>query len=389
MKVAIVQFHPCPGGVNAWIENLQTGFISLGMECDTIAFMPKGKPVNNDPELKDFSPIRWDRVLDHAKHEETAAVLDGYDFIVLAEPRSWKYDNPAFKVGATPHYLKVLSRVHTRWTTMFHNPYEHAPLMHKLFALPSFIGYAVTYSTDEGPKTAREKQLPIDGWVTLPFIPYQRRASDQDYGDSVIMTARLTSSKGQKAAARAWAADPAFDLALFGECSGMGAHPTEAYMLWEEITRRAAPCMSNKVPEKFKEDPWNIAAGPAVFSYNGAYLRPEDVLGYGNVHLSLTRKAFATGHLEYCSLEALDWGLPVIVPKHSIPIENAPYTYPFIIPVEYTELRKFDPESGDLARAVATAQGISPRPDLAAEYLSYFHDPADYARQVISGSVLA
>jgi hypothetical protein len=203
--------------------------------------------------------------------------------------------------------------------------------------------------------------------VELPYLPYTRRhPTPVQLEPVVVMTSRVTNTKGQTALAAVLRDVP---LYLAGE-PGFSWGKVLWWWLHTGRDRPLGQSWRGRPPySQLAVPPWTVEN----VTYLGPYDDPFEVFTQTRaaVHVNLTSEGYNSGHLEYVTLEALDAGLRCVVPEHQV--RGLAYPPGTVLSVPYTRPATADYPA--LRDAVHTAF-TGPRPPLLDIWA--LHDPTLY-----------
>jgi glycosyltransferase involved in cell wall biosynthesis len=215
--------------------------------------------------------------------------------------------------------LRLLRASKLPWTFMQHDTLvDKNPLVGEMLALPGFTGRALTTVREYGAEFNKAIGATVQ-WTVLPHLPYTNRcggAPPMPEEKKLVSTSRTEFTKGIVPLARC-AHELGIHLVLAGRSSpNRGGYASGALA---ELLRDEDWTMSRDVG-RYDGNAWNAESpnGGRV-SYLAGYASPYDVLASAEAHVNLASHTRAFGHLEYVTLEAMDVGVPCIVPRHQDP----------------------------------------------------------------------
>jgi site-specific DNA-cytosine methylase len=315
---AVVDWSPRLCGSTAWGGHFRAADPD-GIEL--LSFSKSGNTLQSWESAFEWSPRRI---------ADAADILNDYDRVVLCDIACF---TPKVPIGddGRPYYLSVLEKVTRRWTAVFHGgtyPTKHDATIDAVFSSP---GFARTLLTPRlGQATRRLAQWPDLKFVHLPHYAYdpaqsppRRDAKGRTRG--AIMTARVTSNKGQNAA-MAMLDRLAGDVDVWGY-SAYG-FPSSAYSIWElgvglgygQVTKPMLPPgkehATNPDVTKFTTGFYDLrAANGSHYRYHGAYRTLDEIDWSPWLYINLASPDFAD-ILEYTILDAVFAGAIVAVPEN-------------------------------------------------------------------------
>lgn len=420
MKIAVLEPYPRMCGVSAWTWHMAQGFRDLGHECHVVVFTPSGRPRKTTSRRRDGVTFAmgwqwWPESPDlTARWADAPSILDGYDLIVLNEPKNGTADRDAAKTTDVPEYIQALGRTTTPWLTILHAPQydpKRAPYLRECLSAGKFTGTVIEHqpgSYESGEWAFAGRITKIQQW---PWLPY-RRKSDVDTSvpryRMIGMTGRMIPNKGP--AVLAYHADrfpEGWRTRLHGAESG-GRGPAVSFGIYEALARfhgwsgarTGRPGNPydelNNSGDKIHAWPWWLQKDGRVLEYVATYDDPFRVWQEIAVAVNLTQKKFAVG-LEYTMLEAMDAGAAVVMPAYCFSRTGREqytawtldrYETTMGIALDYgMRTEKLGDGVGDeLVRQVNAAcdrftTGYDPNPNFRA--LESYHAPQHLARQII------
>lgn len=339
MKVAVFEPHPRMCGVTAWTWHMAQGFRDMGHHCDVVTFTKSGKRRKTTSRRRDGVTFAmgwqwWHEPADvTGTFRDAASTLDGYDLIVLNEPKNGTADRDAAKDGVIPEYIKALEQTSTPWMTILHAPqYDttRGKFLERCLDAGKFTGFAIehqpgSYGTGAWAFDGRIKK--VQEW---PWLPYRLRplATDVPRYRMIGMSGRMIPNKGP--AVLGYHADrfpEGWRTRLHGAESG-GHGPAVSYGIYEALARHhgwTGRRVGQKEPEvdeignsgdMIHQWPWWLEKDGRVLEYVATYDDPRRIWQEIAVAVNLTQKKFAVG-LEYTMLEAMEAGCAVVMPAYS------------------------------------------------------------------------
>ena len=299
MKVGLLDLTPHWGGVIKWGTYLVE---ELGID-----YLAWNKPKFNPAFLS--IPI----TIMKGSAEKRLEILDQYDFILVASLH--------FEITEKQREYQVLKKCRVPWTFMIHNfhKFKKEPeYVRNLLGNSNFIGQVGSTSPEFVEDIENKLGIPLNS-IILPYLPYRRICNNEfSYGTDIIMTSRVVGSKGALPLVRE-VQGLGRDIRLHGATYELMSGVTQAQMLREkiQIMRGEEPVPLNS--HKEKDWPWEeiLPTGETV-NWLGSYDDFRTVMYNASLHVNLTGNTLATGHLEYVSLEAMDYGIPVMVPESHV-----------------------------------------------------------------------
>lgn len=435
-KIAVLSPQPRTSGVVTYSHHLAKGFRKLGHEADVVTFTLSGKPsAAFDTRSKDakgvvrsgwgWSALGYDVC---ARWDEADAVLSMYDVIVVEEPRCAPLDKRAMRAEGEgdikkgreevrlrdfprhmlPPYIKALaSLVGKKIAITLHDPGYG-------FRLAPFLEYFMDEVSPDLVVTHRDGSLASAQWafteyqpkeVRIPHLPYEPagpRPREEKMSRVVGMTGRYINNKGQPTLALAAALDylsRGWTVEIAG-ASPLGAGPNHTFLTFEGLTTLYGYSGHRDGADVTRGWPWDAAKkdsrGTSRVRYVGPYDDPLAACSRLGVHVNATDGAFSgVGSIEYSTLEAMDAGCLVVIPKTAVPEVGAPEAHTFKIEkLANAELSPVDEArratADNLGVALADAADVLCQDgyaeDLAKENYSVideYHDPARYARALL------
>ena len=299
MKVALLDLTPHWGGVVKWGTYLVE---ELGIE-----YLAWNKPKFNPS----FLPIPI--TIMKGGDEKRLEILDQYDFVLVASLH--------FEITEKQREYRILKQCRVPWTFMVHNfhKFKKEPeYVRNLLGNSNFTGQVASTSPEFVEDIEDKLNMSLDS-IILPYLPYRRICDNEFfYGTDIIMTSRVVGSKGALPLVRE-AQGLGRDIRLHGATYELMSGVTQAQMLREKIhvMRGEEPVPIRTYKEKYW--PWDemLPTGEMV-SWLSSYDDFREVMYNASLHVNLTGNTLATGHLEYVSLEAMDYGVPVMVPESHV-----------------------------------------------------------------------
>lgn len=344
MRIAVYEPLPRTCGVTAWAFNLAHGFRELGHDCNVVSFTRSGRP-RSTRDKRGAARLGWQWWHDEpdvvGKLEDAGDVLDGYDLIVLNEPKNGTLDSDAKRAKEVPNYIQVLQRTRTPWISALHDARSYdsvrAPHLEHTVRSGNFTGTLIECR----PGAYTNASWALDGYVKQlqpwPWLPYRQRGLQEDVPrERVIgMGGRITPHKGFPAFAYTAAQFPStWQARLFGpEPGGMGASFT--FRLYEALVRhhqwtgfRAGNPDNFDGSKQRDEDreinnwgsvnaawPWQLERFGHHLLYDGGYLDAVRTWARCAVGIQLSTDEVVTT-FEYTTLEAIDAGCLLILPNY-------------------------------------------------------------------------
>ena len=368
MKTAILNFSLGPtraGGGETWIKELMREWEG---EVEHVRWGPP-RADGRETILRD-SPYRVLR----GSNKQRIQQLREYDFIIVS--------NIYTTASRMVECYETFTAARVPWTMMIHGAHEgvHPSVKHvpHLLDSPAFSGVVLT--------TAQAFVLPFEAQrgtlfdiVELPYLPYRRQFGERvPPNGGVVSTGVLMRMKGIEAMIRGM------------EGSGHGL--VFRGMIEQAFKRRQDHDVLRKISRDIgadwaddlmsSEGGWEVEFPTGeVIRYNGPYMEVAEAMSEGGVHINLTSTTFCSHHLEYATLEAMDYGLDVIVPQAQLR-EQSPYC---VNAVDYQTPRRWNvlDVKEKISDALSWPQYI--REDIAScnrEALVEHHDPKRYVVQV-------
>lgn len=320
MKLAVVEWWPRICGATDWGIHLSAGAEGAGVEVERLTFSKSGR------RLKVWGAASEPWAVYPAR--DAVEVLRGFDGVVLTDVVT---RNPDWtKKGAgLPYYVDVLETADVPWTTMLHDGAYEAklqPTIDAMLASRAFAGTLIT--TREREIRARFPDLAAR-LAVHPFLPYDvARAgrAPKRRRNAVLMTARLTSNKGQDIALRLFR-ELRGDLEIAG-WNSFGL-PSYAWLLWElgqalgyeevepPILRADKADLTHPNAPRFYTGAWRFGLRGRRAVYLDAYAAPGAVDWSPKIHVSLANDTLR-GTLEYATLDAIFSGCLAAVPEHAV-----------------------------------------------------------------------
>ena len=370
MRIAILELaeQHRMSGVDTWVKHLLANWRG-GDEVEHVRWRPPG-PYARASMFRDL-PYRTLR----GTYAQRVAQLREYDLGVLS--------NITLQRPVLPKAHQAFLESGIPWTGMIHGHHEShlgkTEALTELFNSPRYIGFVLTTSggmvAELEPKCGRA----LD-YVELPYLPYRRRGGTEvAEGAMYLYTGALALGKGLEAMIRGIMGSGR-DLLCRGTATG-GRYGRPDLLLWEKL-RKQFPEAGWPEVNVFHKGEWEyrLPTGESAM-YRGPYGDPREAYRVGALHLNLTNTTHCVDHLEYTTLEAMDYGLPVLVPEAQVRREN-PYllaTVPYqTLPTSDLEvLRGALREAGELDHATRVVRVAHNR-----RQLVELHDPVSYTASV-------
>ena len=364
MRLAMVDYVVPGGGVATWARE-----VSVALNAELWLWRSEGKtPIGSYGPNAKVMPRRPADKLD---------ILNSYDFVIFV----------ALGTAKAPIPLKVLGGMTRPWAVMAHGGnYAKNTQMVEFFGMSSSDGVIFTSS-------ARQAQPILDAGVSakvveLPWLPYTP-ASDCRMPDGepseVVMTSRVISTKGCVVLGR-MADELKWPLGLYG-----GSQPLPFGESSSDVFNKLAAIEGFEVlvgPEPPKSAAeWSLrSSGGVGVQYHGMYdpYAIERTMEKAAAHVNLTSAKYTYDHLEYSTLEAIDWGIPAVVTgaQYRADIENLR-----VWPVNsYISPAKCDPEK--LVAVIREAASLGPVErevlwNINQGLLRDLHSPATYVEKML------
>jgi len=416
--------------VVTYSHHLKAGFIDLGHQAEVVTFTLSGKPSTSftagPRDTKGvvrsgwgWSTLGFDRC---ERWDHAAEVLAEYEVIVMEEPRCAPLDkrtlrklgNGDIKIGREivqsysvtfedlPPYIAALMNFEGKIAVTLHDPwygFRHAPFLYQF----------MSYVNPDIVITHRDKALASAEWartdgspeLRIPHLPYVRAPHGDTWErtPTISMTGRYINNKGQPTLALAAALDltpGGYDIDI-GGASPLGAGPNHTFLTFEGLTKEYGFEGKREGTDVTRGWPWKAFRDDGTFiEYSGPYEDPVKFLRTAAIHVNATDPAFSgPGGIEYSTLEAMDAGCVIVVPRSAMPLTGRPEAMTFdITKLANAELKPVGEERFDTAQnlgvALADASDIFEQDgyadDLAVEnykVLDKFHAPKLYAQKVL------
>lgn len=333
-STVIVDWAPRICGATSWCGHVK----NQDPNIELMSFSKSGRPLATWS-----SSFEWEA----RKISDAAAILNDYDRVILGDVVCF---SPSIGLDAEekPYYIDIMKHVTNKWTGIFHGgsyPSKHDGTIDAILSSPGFCGTLITPRI--GQATERLAQW-NPRFEHTPYLPYDASQAPSRRGTrgrtkSVMMTARVTSNKGQNAA-----------LILSNhingdiDCWGQGqfGQPSPTWSLWELAThglgykeirepgiRKDKPTITHPNARKFYTGAFEVEAqNGRRFRYRDGYVHLSEVDWSPWIHLSMASTDFA-GILEYSVIDAVHCGAIAVVPEcwptegkydtiQTIPFEN-------------------------------------------------------------------
>lgn len=358
MRIAIYEPHPRVAGPVVWAQHLKQGFIALGHECDLVSVTRSGRPSKRwGPGTGQVNRgWAWSKLIpDHTvKGDDAGVFFDGYDLIILTEPKSSPFDRWALKVrgekgvfaerhperqdkNAEALYITWLRETSTPWTSALHGPqYQvaRAPFLRDLLQLPNFTGHLMTTvdAFADTDSTGSLRACGVHEFSALPYVPTLPLDAPTPQRRAFGMLGRVVGNKGSQLLAHSVEDLPAgWNVEIHG-AGAIGSGPSFTYRLYSTMKSRGfegtleggdySPAGKLRA---LKPEKWAVKSPESgrYVSYWGPYEDTVGTAGRFGVHVNLTESKFSYGMIEFVGLEAMDAGCLGIYPSHIL--GAAPY----------------------------------------------------------------
>lgn len=333
-RIAIYEPESMVGGLQTWAYHLQAGFRALGHEADIVTFTRSGKPraIWSKSGAKN---LKWRaHPYQHVERYQNAAeLLNGYDGVILNDPRSYLQDNAAKKglsalYPSAPDYLNVLEEVTKPTTVAVHcSRYEASQFPY----LEHLLDVITTSSLVVHSRRAFDEMVErMPDWgqfqpfeVPLPYQATELTRPSKHANLTVGLLGRYTSVKGHRVLAGAWAHGelPAnVNVALWGGCDVFRG-PAASTSTYETIIS-GHPELNGWISSGSGSEarPWEITsqsgASNTWLRYGGGYRDTTDIYRHVGVNVNLTTTAASGGALEYSQLESINAGCLQVAVEH-------------------------------------------------------------------------
>lgn len=344
MRIAVLEPFPRMCGVTKWTFEVAPGFRTLGHHADVVSFSKSGRRRVTEKKRRFDGSLGsgwhwWPESPDvQGKWRDAVDILNGYDLIVLNEPKNATCDREAKKQGLeVPDYIETMRRVRTPWMTILHAPQyteSMAPYLASMMDCPTYTGFAIEHQANSYLSGAWAFSGRIKSMQQWSWLPYSARFNPGAVQREWVigLGGRFVTNKGHHMFA--WLADrfPAYYKArLFGSESG-GVGPASSYEVFEALTdhhgwsgaRVGESEMDSRGNrgDKLHCWPWWLSkvdelGDTHVLEYTGGYDNPMKQWGECAIAVNMTSQKFAVG-LEYTSLEAMDAGCAIVLPAYSL-----------------------------------------------------------------------
>jgi glycosyltransferase involved in cell wall biosynthesis len=421
--VRVAVFEPVPRlcGVTAYAFHVVEGLRALGHEADVVSFTKSGRPyavARRDGRPRDG--WRWyHRTPDVVRPWSTgAATLDGYDLVLLNEPKCGALDTVGTKERRLPDYLEVLSRTRTPWTSVLHDNAAYRPdkaqFLPAALELKNFTGVLVecqvgAYESIRWADADRYVRKVLS-WPWLPYVPqFDGMTPVADRPPVVGMTGRMTSTKRYPSLLSVADRVPSpYEVRIYGGEAG-GAAPAATYNWYEMLAThhgwtglRGTPAeknvhrtnaIGNWAPMS-STTPYGMRhPDGGVIRYMGPYQDLAAVYDDIQVYVSLSTPDLIT-KLEYTIIEGLDAGCVVVTPPYATKdMRGADYGIVFadgysqgVKTSKTTGMTWHDPrEERGLLDALRRAVDLVPSydPTAARAAVARYHDPRHLVRALL------
>ncbi len=418
MKIAL--FEPSPrtcGPVRSAFET-RNGFRTLGHEADVVTFTKSGRsrkhwgPTNE--KLSTNHGFGWwyeapDVVVKWQACEE---VFNGYDLVILTEPKCAPLDREAKKENYTrPRYIEALARTTTPWTTCIFAPQydeRRAPYMEDLLQTGNFTGKIITHTPHKNERFAGVEMIEH---LAVPYTPVNPIEAPVPTNQVIGLPGRIVPNKGPQVLA--YLADEellpkGWDVEIWG-ASAVMLGPAFTHIMWEALNAQGW----SGVHSGYEHDPrpvrrpytWYVEKADRRISYRGNYSDAVEVCSRFGVAVNLTDQGFS-GVVEWAQLEALDAGCVCVFPvRFGLSGDFSFYALEkFIKPAGLTTKHKdgspptikhleaaVEEELVKQINAAAELRGTVQHQQLAMhnrEMLLYYNSPARFAQRIIDEVIL-
>jgi len=305
---------------------------------------------------------------------ETLRALDAVILCTVRFPRG-----PMFE-----RMIRLLRAADVPWTFMQHDTSVDKQLpVGEALNMPGFTGAALTTVREYG--TAFDKAYGTDlRWVVLPHLPYTLRCQElptTPTTHTLVSTARTEFTKG--IGPLAYIAN----LLCINVILGGRSVPNRAGYASGTLAENLRDSGWAFVPHdwqigKYKPGPWQaISPNGGSIKYLSGYKSAFDLLRDARAHVNLASNRRAFGHLEYVTLEAMDAGVPCVLPQHQDPRHE--YEGLFCVQ-DYRTAGQCNLE--DLAEKIGAALTCENREEICQSMRSdliWIHNPTAYGRLLL------
>jgi site-specific DNA-cytosine methylase len=312
----IVDWSPRICGATTWCGHVQGG----DPDIELMSFSRSGRPLASWE-----SPFTWNA----RRISDAADILNDYDRVIMGDIVCF---SPSIGLDAAerPYYIDILKRVTRRWTGIFHGgsyPRKHNDTIDAVLSSPGFCGTLLTPRLGQARERLARWPVRFEHTPYLPFdvrhAPSRRDARRRT--KSALMTARVTSNKGQNAALLL-VDHLNCDIDVWG-CGQFG-QPSPTWLIWELGTlglgykvikepgiRADKPTITHPNAKKFYTGAFELETPRGRrWRYREGYQRLDQIDWSPWIHLSLASPDFA-GILEYSVIEAVHAGSIAVVPE--------------------------------------------------------------------------
>lgn len=374
MKVAIVAFSPMGRGSHKW------GWV-LAQEWGADYWVDPVPGKDHSYLYEDVTYHALGKLARkrHEKLERAVDELDTYDLVIVSEIYKTKKEQ-CFGYD-------VLEQLSAPWTMMIHGAPEagrRRNLPSGLWDSAGWMGKLLTNSENAG-QAFSDRYGSVEELVVLPHLPYVRQATSlAPIGSKIISTSALQSSKGITELSMA-AVNIGRDVRLHGSPS-YGNYGYGSSAIHNRLVKLLGLNVEDQKP--FDNSLWKLEYNGAEIDYVGAYDENDlyDVMSHASLNVDLAHATWCTGHLEYVSLEAMDFGVPILVPSNHMLDMQAPYEL-FTVD-DYISPRKYNEESVQHIMTEAANLPVDERMDIAMhniQILEQYHSPAAYIEEIKRG----
>jgi len=312
--------------------------------------------------------------------DEAVAVLRAHEKVLLPVAR--------FPRGhLTERLLRLLRASGVPWTFVQQDAIVDKQMpYHELLSLPGYTGRAVTTVREYGAAFDKAYGTSLKWLVTphLPYTPCCQGPPPMPTTHTLVSTSRTEFTKG--IGPLTYIAN----LLCINVVLGGRSVPNRAGYASGTLAENLRDLGWAFVPHdwqigKYKPGPWQaLSPNGGSVEYLSGYKSAFYVLRDARAHVNLASNRRAFGHLEYVTLEAMDAGVPSVIPQHQDPRHE--YERLFCVQ-DYRTAGQCNLE--DLAEKIGAALTCENREEICQSMRSdliWIHNPTAYGRMLLKGA---
>ena len=301
-------------------------------------------------------------------------VLNSYDFIIFT-------DFPTNR--ETSNLINCLEELKVPWTIMVHgNHYQRVKNLPKFFSYSTYCGKVLTTLSKFVELVNKKNDLSLS-CIELPYLPYKLKCDEVNVveGDLVVHTSLVSPTKGILPLALV-AQNNQIKIVFRGITQNLPYGVTSGVLLNSLLVDYGFTSLDqHKLHYSGKWEAKKIG----LVRYDGGFNSLLDAFKDASIHVNLTSITSCGQHLEYTTLEAIDYSILSIVPEDQF----FPGDYPGILSVsEYMRSGKYNPHLLETTILKGLEIDLEEKKERLIElrnFISKRHDPNLYVEKMLKG----